>query len=81
MAPTLTGLNPKNEKLIKHLGFSGHHNAQAMIDMIQRDKWDLLDGMLVSINVNDRRYLNMQYNVIPVAQAREYRSNRNEGFF
>jgi hypothetical protein len=26
--------------------------------------------MLVSINVNDRRYLNMQYNVIPVAQAR-----------
>jgi len=38
--------------------------------MIQRDKWDLLDGMLVSINVNDRRYLNMQYNVIPVAQAR-----------
>lgn len=66
----ITGLNPKNEKLIGHLGFSGHHNAPAMIDMIQRDKWDLLDGMLVSINVNDRRYLNMQYNVIPVAQAR-----------
>jgi aryl-alcohol dehydrogenase-like predicted oxidoreductase len=66
----ITGLNPGNEKLIRHLGFSGHHNAPAMIDMIQRDKWDLLDGMLVSINVNDRRYLNMQYNVIPVAQAR-----------
>jgi aryl-alcohol dehydrogenase-like predicted oxidoreductase len=66
----VTGLNPGNEKLIRHLGFSGHHNAPAMIDMIQRDKWDLLDGMLVSINVNDRRYLNMQYNVIPVAQAR-----------
>jgi hypothetical protein len=41
-----------------------------MIDMIQRDKWDLLDGMLVAINVNDRRYLNMQYNVIPVAKAK-----------
>jgi predicted aldo/keto reductase-like oxidoreductase len=66
----ITGLNPKNEKLVRHLGFSGHHNAPAMMDMIQRDKWDLLDGMLVSINVNDRRYLNMQYNVIPVAQAR-----------
>ncbi|MFO7923132.1 MAG: aldo/keto reductase [Bacteroidales bacterium] len=66
----ITGLNPGNEKLVKHLGFSGHHNAPAMIDMIQRDKWDLLDGMLVSVNVNDRRYLNMQYNVIPVAQAR-----------
>ena len=67
----ITGLNPKNEKLVRHLGFSGHHNAPAMIDMIQRDEWGLLDGMLVSINVNDRRYLNMQYNVIPVAQARD----------
>jgi aryl-alcohol dehydrogenase-like predicted oxidoreductase len=66
----ITGLNPKNEKLVRHLGFSGHNNAPAMIDMIQRDKWDILDGMLVAINVNDRRYLNMQYNVIPVAQAR-----------
>lgn len=66
----ITGLNPKNEKLVRHLGFSGHHNAPAMMDMIQRDKWDILDGMLVAINVNDRRYLNMQYNVIPVAQAR-----------
>ena len=66
----LTGLNPNNEKLVRHLGFSGHNNAPAMMDMIQRDKWDILDGMLVSINVNDRRYLNMQYNVIPVAQAR-----------
>lgn len=66
----ITGLNPKNEKLVKHLGFSGHYSAPVMIDMIQRDKWDLLDGMLVAINVNDRRYLNMQYNVIPVAQAK-----------
>ena len=66
----ITGLNPKNEKLVRHLGFSGHNNAPAMMDMIQRDKWNLLDAMLVAINVNDRRYLNMQYNVIPVAQAR-----------
>jgi aryl-alcohol dehydrogenase-like predicted oxidoreductase len=66
----VTGLNPQNERLVKHLGFSGHFSAPAMIDMIQRDKWDLLDGMLVAINVNDRRYLNMQYNVIPVAEAR-----------
>jgi aryl-alcohol dehydrogenase-like predicted oxidoreductase len=66
----ITGLNPHKEKLVRHLGFSGHNNAPAMMDMIQRDKWDLLDGMLVAVNVNDRRYLNMQYNVIPVAQAR-----------
>ncbi len=66
----ITGLNPKHEKLVRHLGFSGHNNAPAMMDMIQRDQWGLLDGMLVSINVNDRRYLNMQYNVIPVAKAK-----------
>jgi len=45
----ITGLNPKNEKLIRHIGFSGHYNAPAMMDMIQRDKWDILDGMLVAI--------------------------------
>ena len=67
----ITGLNPDNEKLVRHLGFSGHHSAPAMMDMIQRDQYDLLDGMLVSINVNDRRYLNMQYNVIPVAQEKD----------
>lgn len=67
----ITGLNPKNEKLVRHLGFSGHHNAPAMIEMIQRDAHGLLDGMLVSINVNDRRYLNMQYNVLPVARAKD----------
>ncbi|TVQ07102.1 MAG: twin-arginine translocation signal domain-containing protein [Balneolaceae bacterium] len=67
----ITGMNPGNEKLIRHLGFSGHFSAPAMMEMIQRDKYDLLAGMLVSINVNDRRYLNMQYNVIPVAQAKD----------
>ncbi len=65
-----TGLNPEKEKLIRHIGFSGHLNSPAMIDMIQRDRWDILDGMLVAINPNDKQYLNHQYNVIPVAQAR-----------
>ncbi len=67
----ITGLNPRNEKLIRHIGFSGHYSAPAMMEMIQRDKYDLLDGMLVSINVNDRKYLNMQHNVIPVAKAKD----------
>ncbi len=65
-----TGLNPKNEKLIRHIGLSGHLNSPAMIDMIQRDQWEILDAMLVAINSNDKRYLNHQYNVIPVAQAK-----------
>jgi len=67
----VTGLNPNNEKLIGHLGFSGHRSPPVMMEMIQRDEWGLLDGMLVSINVNDKRYLNMQYNVFPVARARD----------
>ncbi len=66
----LTGLNPKEEKLIRHIGFSGHRNAPAMMEMIRRDSYGLLDGMLVAINANDKLYLNMQHNVIPVAAAR-----------
>jgi len=65
-----TGLNPKKEKLIKHIGLSGHINSPAMMDMIRRDKYEILDGMLVAINANDKRYLNHQHNVIPVAQAK-----------
>lgn len=65
-----TGLNPDKEKRIKHIGFSGHRSAPAMMEMIQRDEFDILDGMLIAINPNDRLYLNMQYNVIPVAKAK-----------
>jgi hypothetical protein len=66
----LTGLNPKEEKLIRHIGFSGHHDPGVMIEMIQRDKHNLLDGMLVAMNANDRLHFNMQYNVLPVAEAK-----------
>jgi aryl-alcohol dehydrogenase-like predicted oxidoreductase len=65
-----TGLNPKKEKLIRHIGFSGHNDAAVMVEMIQRDTENLLDGMLVAINANDKLYMNMQYNVIPVAAAK-----------
>jgi aryl-alcohol dehydrogenase-like predicted oxidoreductase len=66
----LTGLNPKEEKLIKHIGFSGHYSPPVMVEMIQRDKTNLLDAMLVAINANDRINFNMQHNVIPVAMAK-----------
>jgi len=66
----LTGLNPKEEKLIRHVGFSGHHSPAVMMEMIQRDDRNVLDGMLVAINSNDRLNFNMQYNVIPVAAAK-----------
>lgn len=65
-----TGMNPKNEKLIKHIGFSGHTNPPALMDMIQRDEYGILDGMLVAINSNDKTKMNMQQNVIPVAEAK-----------
>jgi len=66
----LTGLNPKEEKLIKHIGFSGHYSAAVMMDMIQRDTRNILDAMLVAINANDKLNFNMQNNVIPVAMAK-----------
>ncbi|MBN1117893.1 MAG: aldo/keto reductase [Bacteroidales bacterium] len=66
-----TGLNPKEEKLIKHLGFSGHWNAGVMMQLIRRDHQNILDGMLVAINANDKLNLNMQNNVIPVAKAKD----------
>ena len=65
----LTGLNPKEEKLIRHIGFSGHASPPVMMEMIQRDTKGVLDGMLVAINANDRNYFSMQYNNIPVAKA------------
>ena len=65
----LTGLNPKEEKLIRHIGFSGHASPDVMMEMIQRDSRGVLEGMLVAINANDRLNFNMQYNVIPVAAA------------
>ena len=65
----LTGLNPKGEKLIRHIGFSGHASPPVMMEMIQRDSRGTLEGLLVAINANDRRNFSMQYNVIPVAAA------------
>jgi aryl-alcohol dehydrogenase-like predicted oxidoreductase len=66
----LTGLNQKNEKLIKHIGFSGHFDPSVNMYMIQRDKTNLLDAMLVAINANDKLMFNMQHNVIPLAMAK-----------
>lgn len=66
----LTGMNPKEETLIRHIGFSGHAHPPAMMDMIQRDEYGLLEGLLVAINANDKTKMNMQNNVIPVAEAK-----------
>ena len=66
----ITGLNPGNEKLIRHIGFSGHFDPSVNMYMIQRDHSNILDAMLVAINANDKLMFNMQYNVIPLAAAK-----------
>jgi len=66
----LTGLNPKEEKLIRHIGFSGHYHPGIMMQLIQKDEQNLLEGLLVAINSNDKLNFNMQNNVIPVAKTK-----------
>jgi aryl-alcohol dehydrogenase-like predicted oxidoreductase len=66
----LTGLNPREERRIRHLGITGHRSSPVLMECIQRDKLRLLDTMLVAVNANDRRYFNHQYNAIPLAAAR-----------
>ncbi|HSW39247.1 MAG TPA: aldo/keto reductase, partial [Acidobacteriota bacterium] len=41
----LTGLNPGEEKLIRHIGFSAHASPATMIEMMQRDSRGILDGL------------------------------------
>jgi aryl-alcohol dehydrogenase-like predicted oxidoreductase len=65
-----TGLNPKEEKLIRHIGFSAHENPAVAMEMLQRDTRNNFDGMLIALNANDRLNFNMQYNPIPIAAAK-----------
>jgi len=65
-----TGLNPKAEKLIRHIGITGHISSPVMMECLQRDNQQVIDTMLIAINANDRRYLSHQHNAIPVARAK-----------
>ncbi len=64
-----TGCNPKKEKLIRHIGITGHWNTAAHIYAIQRDSRRLLDTLLVTINPSDGKYLAHRHNAIAVAAA------------
>ena len=75
----LTGLNPKEEKLILHVGITSHISSPVLMECIQRDTTDLIDTMLVAINANDRRYFNHQYNAIPVGGGQAPGHHRHEG--
>ncbi len=66
-----TGCNPKYEKLIRHIGITGHWNTAALIYAIQRDTHRLIDTLLVTINPADRLYMPHRHNAIAVAKAAE----------
>jgi hypothetical protein len=65
-----TGLNPKGERLIRHIGVSGHRSPATLLECLQRDTRGVFDTLLVAINANDRRYFSMQHNLIPVAKEK-----------
>jgi aryl-alcohol dehydrogenase-like predicted oxidoreductase len=64
-----TGCNPKNEKLLRHIGITGHWNSAAHIYAIQRDSRRLLDTLLVTTNPSDGKYMAHRHNAIAVAAA------------
>jgi aryl-alcohol dehydrogenase-like predicted oxidoreductase len=64
-----SGANPKHERLVRHIGITGHWNAAAHIYAIQRDTHRVLDTLLVAINPTDNNFFCHQHNSIPVARA------------
>jgi aryl-alcohol dehydrogenase-like predicted oxidoreductase len=66
----LTGLNPKEEKAIRHIGFSGHFSPAVHMEMLQRDETGIIDIMFVAVNANDRAYFSQINNSIPIAVAK-----------
>jgi aryl-alcohol dehydrogenase-like predicted oxidoreductase len=65
-----TGLNPRERRLIRHIGITGHKSSDALMYAFQRDEAGLIDTLLVPANANDRRYMSHINNVIPVAAAK-----------
>lgn len=65
-----TGLNPRGERLIRHLGITGHFSSPVLMECMQRDARGILDTLLVAVNANDRLHMSHQHNAIPVAAAK-----------
>ena len=64
-----TGLNPKGERLVKHIGITGHWSTAVHMYAIQQDSRRILDTLLVAINASDSKYLAHRHNAIEVARA------------
>ena len=66
----VTGCNPREERLVRHVGFSGHASPEVMLEVIRRDHLGLLDAVVLPVNANDRLYASMQDSVVPAAASR-----------
>ncbi|MBA3028737.1 MAG: aldo/keto reductase [Desulfobacteraceae bacterium] len=64
-----TGLNPEKEKLVRHIGITGHWNTAAHMYAIRQDRKRILDTLLVTVNPSDGKYLAHRYNAIETARA------------
>jgi aryl-alcohol dehydrogenase-like predicted oxidoreductase len=64
-----TGCNPRREKLVRHIGITGHWNTAAHIEAIQRDSRRVIDTLLVTVNPSDGQYFGHRHNAIAVAKA------------
>lgn len=64
-----SGCNPDMEKLVRHIGITGHWSTATHIYAIQRDEKRVLDTLLVTMNPSDGQYMAHQHNAIAVAKA------------
>ena len=64
-----TGCNPKKERLVRHIGISGHWNTAASMYAIQRDERRVIDTLLVTVNPSDGKYMAHRHNAIATAAA------------
>ncbi|MBI4764088.1 MAG: hypothetical protein HY787_05725 [Deltaproteobacteria bacterium] len=64
-----TGFNPKKERLIRHIGITGHWNTAALMYAIRRDTQRVLDTLLVTVNPGDCRFLPHRFNAVATAKA------------
>lgn len=64
-----TGLNPKREKLVRHIGITGHWNSAVHMHAIQQDTQRIIDTLLVTVNPSDGKYMGHRYNAVAAARA------------
>jgi hypothetical protein len=66
----LTGLNPDHRKWIRHIAMSCHENPTSVMYAMRKDKNNIFEGLMCTINPNDPTYFSFENNALPVAQAK-----------